>query len=51
MSRVTVLYFASLRDAAGVASEVVDQVKARVPIWKHEGYVEGEAGWLHPRRE
>ena len=24
MSRVTVLYFASLRDAAGVASEVVD---------------------------
>jgi molybdopterin synthase catalytic subunit len=23
-------------------------VKSRVPIWKHERYVEGDAAWLHP---
>lgn len=27
---------------------VVDEVKARVPIWKLEHYAEGEAEWLHP---
>lgn len=27
---------------------VIDEVKARVPIWKHERYVDGDAGWLHP---
>ncbi|WP_369939914.1 molybdenum cofactor biosynthesis protein MoaE [Xanthomonas medicagonis] len=27
---------------------VIDEVKARVPIWKHERYREGDAGWLHP---
>jgi molybdopterin synthase catalytic subunit len=27
---------------------VVDQVKARVPIWKREHYVEGASEWLHP---
>ncbi|QNH17923.1 molybdopterin-converting factor subunit 2 [Xanthomonas sp. SS] len=27
---------------------VIDEVKARVPIWKHEHYREGDAGWLHP---
>jgi molybdopterin synthase catalytic subunit len=27
---------------------VIDEVKARVPIWKREHYVEGEAEWLHP---
>lgn len=27
---------------------VIDEIKARVPIWKHERYVDGEAGWLHP---
>ncbi|MES2404207.1 MAG: molybdenum cofactor biosynthesis protein MoaE [Pseudomonadota bacterium] len=27
---------------------VIDQVKARVPIWKREHYVDGESGWLHP---
>ena len=43
---------AAHRDAAFAACRfIIDQVKARVPIWKHEGYVEGEAGWLHPRRE
>ncbi|MBB4126729.1 molybdopterin synthase catalytic subunit [Xanthomonas translucens] len=28
---------------------VIDEVKARVPIWKHERYREGDAGWLHPQ--
>ena len=27
---------------------VIDEVKSRVPIWKRERYVEGDAGWLHP---
>ena len=27
---------------------VVDAVKARVPIWKREHYVEGVSEWLHP---
>ena len=27
---------------------VIDQVKARVPIWKREHYVEGSSEWLHP---
>ena len=27
---------------------VIDEVKQRVPIWKHEHYVDGDAGWLHP---
>lgn len=27
---------------------VIDEVKARVPIWKREHYDQGESGWLHP---
>ena len=27
---------------------VIDQVKARVPIWKREHYVQGASAWLHP---
>ena len=27
---------------------IIDEVKARVPIWKHERYAEGDAQWLHP---
>ncbi|MGH8192695.1 MAG: molybdenum cofactor biosynthesis protein MoaE [Rhodanobacteraceae bacterium] len=27
---------------------VIDEVKARVPIWKREHYVEGAPEWLHP---
>ena len=27
---------------------VIDEVKARVPIWKREHYVEGDSEWLHP---
>lgn len=27
---------------------VIDEVKRRVPIWKQEHYVDGDADWLHP---
>jgi molybdopterin synthase catalytic subunit len=37
------------RDAAFSACRwIIDEVKARVPIWKHEHYSSGDAGWLHP---
>lgn len=40
---------AAHRGAAYAASRfVIDAIKARVPIWKHERYADGEAGWLHP---
>lgn len=40
---------AAHRDAAFAACRwIIDEVKARVPIWKHEHYREGDAGWLHP---
>ncbi|HET9834988.1 MAG TPA: molybdenum cofactor biosynthesis protein MoaE, partial [Rhodanobacteraceae bacterium] len=40
---------AAHRDAAFAACRyVIDEVKSRVPIWKHERYADGEAGWLHP---
>ena len=40
---------AAHRDAAFAACRyVIDEVKARVPIWKRERYAEGEAAWLHP---
>jgi molybdopterin synthase catalytic subunit len=40
---------AAHRDAAFAACRyVIDEVKARVPIWKHERYAAGDAGWLHP---
>jgi len=29
---------------------IIDEVKSRVPIWKHERYVSGDQGWLHPDR-
>ncbi len=41
---------AAHRDAAFAACRfIIDEVKSRAPIWKHERYVQGEAGWLHPR--
>jgi len=41
---------AAHRDAAFAACRyVIDEVKARVPIWKREHYAGGEAEWLHPR--
>ena len=27
---------------------IIDEVKTRVPIWKHERYATGPATWLHP---
>jgi molybdopterin synthase catalytic subunit len=27
---------------------IIDEVKSRVPIWKHERYPGGDGGWLHP---
>ncbi len=37
------------RDAAFAACRwIIDAVKARVPIWKHERYADGDADWLHP---
>ncbi|WP_372012753.1 molybdenum cofactor biosynthesis protein MoaE [Pseudoxanthomonas sp. 10H] len=27
---------------------VIDEVKARVPIWKRERYLDGDRQWLHP---
>jgi molybdopterin synthase catalytic subunit len=41
---------AAHRDAAFAACRwVIDEVKTRVPIWKHERYADGDAGWLHPQ--
>ncbi len=41
---------AAHRDAAFAACRwIIDEVKMRVPIWKHERYADGEADWLHPR--
>ena len=38
------------RDAAFAACRwIIDEVKSRVPIWKHERYAEGDATWLHPQ--
>ncbi|HTA66240.1 MAG TPA: molybdenum cofactor biosynthesis protein MoaE [Xanthomonadaceae bacterium] len=40
---------AAHRDAAFAACRwIIDEVKARVPIWKHERYADGDADWLHP---
>jgi molybdopterin synthase catalytic subunit len=40
---------AAHREAAFAACRfIIDAVKDRVPIWKHERYAAGDAGWLHP---
>ena len=40
---------AAHRDAAFAACRwIIDAIKSRVPIWKHERYADGDAGWLHP---
>lgn len=42
---------AAHREAAFDACRwIIDAVKERVPIWKHERYVEGDASWLHPEQ-
>ena len=36
------------RDAAFAATRfIIDEIKARVPIWKHEHYAAGEPVWRH----
>lgn len=40
---------AAHRDAAFAACRyVIDEIKLRVPIWKHERYADGAPQWLHP---
>jgi len=40
---------AAHRDAAFLACRwIIDEIKARVPIWKQERYVDGDSEWLHP---
>lgn len=40
---------AAHRDAAFSACLwIIDEVKSRAPIWKHERYTDGDAAWLHP---
>jgi molybdopterin synthase catalytic subunit len=40
---------AAHRDAAFAACRhVIDAIKSRVPIWKHEHYADGAAEWIHP---
>ena len=40
---------AAPRDAAFAACRwIIDEVKARVPIWKHERYRDANPEWLHP---
>jgi molybdopterin synthase catalytic subunit len=40
---------AAHRDAAFAACRwIIDEVKSRAPIWKHERYADGDAQWLHP---
>lgn len=42
---------AAHRDVAfGTCRWIIDEVKSRVPIWKHERYADGRADWLHPRQ-
>lgn len=42
---------AAHRDAAfDTCRWIIDEVKSRVPIWKHERYADGQADWLHPRK-
>jgi molybdopterin synthase catalytic subunit len=34
------------REAYAASRYVIDEIKKRVPIWKREGYLEGESEWL-----
>jgi len=37
------------RDAAFAGCRwIIDEIKARVPIWKREHYADGVSDWLHP---
>lgn len=42
---------AAHRDGAFQACRwILDEVKARVPIWKNEHYRDGGSGWIHPEK-
>lgn len=46
---VVVTATAAHRDAAFAACRhLIDEVKARVPIWKHERYADGTTAWVDP---
>ena len=36
------------QEAFSACRWIIDEIKSRVPIWKREHYVEGEAIWQHP---
>jgi molybdopterin synthase catalytic subunit len=45
---VVVAAAAAHRDGAFAASRrLIDELKAEVPIWKHEVFVDGETAWVH----
>jgi molybdopterin synthase catalytic subunit len=45
---VVVAAAAAHRDEAFAASRrLIDELKAEVPIWKHEVFVDGETAWVH----
>ena len=35
------------RDAFGACAEMVDQIKARIPIWKHQVFTDGSDEWVN----
>ena len=34
-------------EAFGASRRLIDELKAEVPIWKHEVFVDGESAWVH----
>jgi molybdopterin synthase catalytic subunit len=34
-------------EAFGAARLLIDELKAEVPLWKHEVFVDGETAWVH----
>lgn len=34
-------------EAFGASRRLIDELKAEVPIWKHEVFVDGETEWVH----
>ncbi|KAA1373043.1 molybdenum cofactor biosynthesis protein MoaE [Aeromicrobium fastidiosum] len=35
-------------DAFEACRRLIDELKADVPVWKHQTFVSGEAEWVHP---
>ena len=33
-------------DAFDLCRAVIEQIKLRLPVWKHEHYVDGDSGWV-----